>query len=484
MAVIQGGASTANAANVDSNYNMQVRTPVVEEQAGFAQLSSEIDAGSVSGSRFVKALEASPDYRLRVGVDTPLFNLTFEGTNIYSAVIQQTVSTMAVAQAANVLVLNSGNAVASGNVARVQSYRAFPLFGSYPLYFDAAIREAEPDASNAVSEYGFGFASGTTAPTDGVFFRRISGGQLRAVCAANSVENDVAIDVTNVPSRSGSGTYSPTETNHYAIVVSVDECLFWINDVLVARLVTPANQALPTSSSAQPLLFRVYNSGAASAARQLALGMLNVSIGDANATRSWQTVVAGLGGTALQSQPGAASVTQLANAANSAAPVSATLSNTAAGYTTLGGQLQFAAVVGAETDYALFAYQNPAASASVTGKTLFVTDIRIGELFVTGAAVGTLSIFQWAIAAGSTAVSLATADGATAASPKRMVLGSQVLAAGAAVGSMAAGFSMSFATPIPVAPGQFFHVILKNWSGTNTASLVFRGSVAINGFFE
>jgi len=69
----------------------------------------------------------------------------------------------------------------------------------------------------------------------------------------------------------------------------------------------------------------------------------------------------GMGLSAAQSY-----TTGLANYANSAAPASATLSNTAAGYTTLGGQFQFAAVAGAETDYALFAYTVPAASVSAT----------------------------------------------------------------------------------------------------------------------
>ena len=48
---------------------------------------------------------------------------------------------------------------------------------------------------------------------------------------------------------------------------------------------------------------------------------------------------------------------QAAQWANSAAPASAALSNTAAGYATLGGLFQFAAVAGAATDYALFGFQ-------------------------------------------------------------------------------------------------------------------------------
>ncbi len=105
---------------------------------------------------------------------------------------------------------------------------------------------------------------------------------------------------------------------------------------------------------------------------------------------------------------------QTANYANTAAPASATLSNTAAGYTTLGGQWQFAAVAGAETDYALFGFQVTAAAAASANKNLFITGIRI-EAVNTGAAVATTAtLLQWGLAVGGTAVSLATADSATA----------------------------------------------------------------------
>ena len=155
------------------------------------------------------------------------------------------------------------------------------------------------------------------------------------------------------------------------------------------------------------------------------------------------------------------------------------------GYTTLGGQWAASAVVGAETDYALFGYQVPVGTNALPGKTLYITDIRIGETFVTGAAVGTLTTFQWSVAVGSNNVSLATTDGAAAVGPRRIALGSQVHAAAAAVGAMASGLPMiSFATPLACPPGCFVHVILKMWSGAATASLVFRGTVGISGYFE
>ena len=46
--------------------------------------------------------------------------------------------------------------------------------------------------------------------------------------------------------------------------------------------------------------------------------------------------------------------TATANHANSTSPSSATLANATAGYSTLGGRFQFAAILGAATDYARF----------------------------------------------------------------------------------------------------------------------------------
>jgi hypothetical protein len=168
--------------------------------------------------------------------------------------------------------------------------------------------------------------------------------------------------------------------------------------------------------------------------------------------------------------------TQLANYANSAAPASATLSNTAAGYTTLGGQWQFAAVAGAETDYALFAWTNP------TPYTFYCTGIDIGEALNTVVAVATTAtVLQWSAAFNSSAVSLATSAPYT---PMRITLGTQTFAVGAAVGNTAPGFDWDPGTPLAVFPGRFLHIILKMPIATGTATEIFRGTVAVDGFFE
>lgn len=481
---IKGGNSGAGLANVSATYELNVVTPQTEENAGFVQLSTEADAGDVLGTRTVIPLEASDDYRLRAGLDQTLYNQSFEGTVVATHMFNQTLSTMTTNQASGYFSLNSGNATASGNHAIFQTRRSFPLYGTYPTYIDMWIREANFDATNSTSEFGIGYVATTAAPTDGVFFRRNNSGVLKAVVNYGGTETEETIDTTNITDRGAGTAYTPTECNHYLIVIHNDIANFWVNDILVASIGCPDNQPSLTSSSSQPLFARVYNSGVASAGRRIEIGFLNVSLGDQHNNKPWSHALCGLGQGSYQTQLGTATA-QTANWANSSAPVSATLSNTAAGYTTLGGQYQFAASATNETDWALFAYLNPAGTNALPGKTLYVTSIRVSKMLVTGAAAVNATMFFWAVGVGASAVSLATTDAATTVSPKRIPLGIQNHLASAAVGTAADGFDVQFTdAPLVVQPGTYVHIILKQLNGTNTASLVFRGQVMVNGYFE
>jgi hypothetical protein len=173
---------------------------------------------------------------------------------------------------------------------------------------------------------------------------------------------------------------------------------------------------------------------------------------------------------------------QTANHANSTSPTSATLSNTAAGYTTLGGRYQFAAPVGAATDFALFGFQVPA------GLQLYVTGIRISACNTVAAVATTATVLDWAIGANSSAVSLATADvlgpPPTAWGPRRIPLDTQGFIVGAAAGACAPTIVHTFSTPVVVDSARFFHVILQVPIGTATATEVIRGDVMVEGYFE
>ena len=153
---------------------------------------------------------------------------------------------------------------------------------------------------------------------------------------------------------------------------------------------------------------------------------------------------------------------QTANFANSAAPASASLSNTTAGYTTLGGKWQFAAVGGAATDYALFAYQVPA------NQRLWVNGVSISTVNTGAAVATTATVLEWGLGLNSTAVSLATTDSSPVFGPRRIALGMQSFAIGAAIGATALDTVRYWENALRVDPGRYFHAILKMPVGTAT----------------
>jgi hypothetical protein len=166
---------------------------------------------------------------------------------------------------------------------------------------------------------------------------------------------------------------------------------------------------------------------------------------------------------------------QLATWANSAAPSAATLSNTAAGYTTLGGLFRFTPVAGAATDYALFGYQN------VSTHRLIISGVAIS--LAVGTAIGaTADVNQWGLGINSTAVSLATTDSGSTYGPRRIALGTQGFPASAAAGTAAPDIVRLFDAPLIVEPSRYVHVILRRTNGTTTGELI--GSVTFDAWFE
>jgi hypothetical protein len=468
------GSTSGNVAEVTANNEMKVALGTTPATMGGALIFSENDAGAATGSRVVLSPETSDDYRLRVGLDTILLSETFNYAAQNSGAWSHILTTMTITNSAAGALLNASNITTVTTGAMMKSYRRFPIVGAGMLYGEAVARFSIVPVTNEVIEIGFFdvAAATTVTPLDGVFFR-IAGGNIFGVL------NNNASEVTT-------GNFTmPTFNVMHKFVISVNErhVDFWIDDVLQATIDTPVGNGQPFASGSSPFAMRVYNAGVApSTAIQLLVSRVTVSTGDYNTNKSWSTQMSGQG---LMSYQGAGGMTQgtTANMANSAAPASATLSNTAAGYTTLGGQWQFVAVAGAETDYALFAYQVPAATAAVTGRTLFVTGVSIDTFNTVVAVATTATVFQWSLGFGSTAVSLATAEAAATKAPRRFPLGVQSFPVAAAVGAAATPIVANF-EPVAVNAGEFLHIILKMPIGTATATEIFRGTVRIQGFWE
>lgn len=442
---------------------------------GSVRTVGENDPGVVTGAALLRSPEVSGDYRQRAGLDTLLLTETFNYAAQNTGNWANILTTMAVTHGATGMVLNSGALTTLTTGAMLKSYRRFPLYGAGTLYCEWTVLHSVTPVTNQVFEIGlFDVAAATTAALlDGVMFRS-NDGVMTGVISNNASETATAAFATH-----------PTfgVMHKYNISVGERAVEFWIDDVLQAVLAVPATLGQPMASGSCAAATRVYNKASAPATGQsLRVSDCTVTLADYHTSKPWSAQMAGMGLSGIQ---GAGGMTQgqTANYVNSTVPASATLSNTAAGYTTLGGQFQFAAVAGAETDYALFGYQVPAATSLITGRTLHIAGVSIDTINTVVAVATTPTVFQWAIGVGSTAVSLATAEGAATKAPRRMSLGMQSLPIAAAVGAIATTVIANF-EPVCVNAGEFVHIILRMPIGTATATEVFRGVVRIEAYWE
>lgn len=396
-----------------------------------------------------------------------LLTESFEGTTVNPARFLVTATTMAATQAnASGLVVNSGNITTLNTGYLIQTAKRFLKSQRAPL--QAKFRARVGGVNNSVIELGFGDASSFNgANTTGAYWQVTTNGVVQPVLTYNGVD------------QTGSNIrelldYSKFYT--WDVFLDDDEATFVVQDTSTGLVLSRQSLRLGQSgqrlwsASALPAMARLYNSSTAPAsAPQLIVTDLYVLDLDINRNKAWPHTAAAMErGAHANPHTGA----QAAAWANSAEPASATLSNTAAGYTTLGGKFQFAAVAGAATDYALFAYTVPVpANFNLTG-----IDI---EAWNTGAAVATTpTLLTWAVAVGSTAVSLATATAL------RVGVGAQSFPVGAAIGAKAERISKSFQTPLHCPSGRFVHVILRMPVGTATASQIIAGMVNIEGYFD
>jgi hypothetical protein len=398
------------------------------------------------------------------------FNNQNEGAALDARNYTSATTTMTITQASNYITLNAAAVTTINTNARVTTHRVMPYMDGQPLVAVWTFRRptGQTGQTNETLEMGLVTHTGATAPTDGLLFRWNASGEFRAVSVFNSTESTTLLT-----------SPSANVTHVAAIFRRVTGTDFYIDGVRVA-VIDDAAQANPISTRGVPFSARVYNGGVAPAtAPQLLIGPVTIlRCGDAD--KGWGDKLASAG--LYNNQAPLTPYAQTANHANSTSPTSATLSNTAAGYTTLGGRYQFAAPLGAATDFALFGYQVPA------GYQLYVTGIAISACNTGAAVATTATMLDWSIAVDSTAVSLATADSFgppfVSMGPRRTALGMQGFIVGAGIGVCAPDIVRSFNPPLVAEPSRFAHVIVQVPVGTATASQVIRGDVTITGYFE
>jgi hypothetical protein len=398
-----------------------------------------------------------------------LFHEPFEGTTV-STPNRLTVATTTFTQAQTVsggLNLNSGNSNASAAAALVTTNRRFLKLQRAPL--QAKIRARLGHVTNAVLEIGFGLpANQTSAPTVGAFWQVTTGGVVQPVLTFNSV--DIPGTAVTMPANWQNQFFT------WDIILDDDEAVYTVQDTSTGLIIAERRIQLPTTqtrlwdATRLPVYARLHNPSSPATAPTLIVAGIDVVLVDAVCNKPWSHVQA-MSGFSGDTVP--TTFAQAANYANSAAPSSITLANAGPGATTLGGQFQFAAVAGAETDYVLFGFQVPAPYSFI------FTGIDIDVMNTVVAVATTATVLQWFVSPDQLAVTL------NAATNRRTTIGMQTFPIGAAAAAMAAPISRDFSSaPLVTNPGRFFVVGLKVPIGTATATEIFRGTVGIRGYFE
>lgn len=480
------GATTNVGAEVNTSGQVSVipETDVSThpERVGAVRLFGENDPGVITGSAHLRSPEVSEDYRLRVGVDSVWDDDNFNYTAQNFTKHKYTSNTLTMTWAVGFLNTNGSAVTTTGTGCQLQTWRHFPLQGGGGIYFETAMALSAAPTTNWTLDFG-GFlpaAASTSIPLDGIYFRINSAGVF-GVINVNGTESTTSA----FTGAGGAGTFTPAigQVYKYNISVSDSAVEFWIDDVLYDTMLRPTGTGSVMYAGSVPFAIRHHHTGVAGAVIQAKFANYTIGVADMDNVRLWASNKAGQGMSGVQNPSGGAPG-QTANNVNSTVPATATLSNTAAGYATLGGSFVFAAPAGAETDYALFAFLNPAPTTSLTGRNLVIRGVWIDCWNQVVAVATTPTVLQWSIGVGSTAVSLATADGAATRMPRRLALGAQTFIVGAAVGAQAPRIDGNLDAPVVVEPGTYLHIILRVPVGTATATETFRGVVGINSYWE
>lgn len=472
MALITDSTGT-NIAEVNSSGRQLVQPPTDGTNAGAVflvgkpDLSSPANTGSITGS--------SQGLLGTAGVEID-FDLNFVASAVCTTSILQYSSTMTSSINNNLMVLNTAGTTTSGSHIQIRTCRSFKVERSADRVWGVRLCLGQPPVANTTVDFGLGLVSTTADPTAGAFFRLNSAGELRGVTISSGGSE----------STTPALTYGDlTDFQDFVIVIGRSSVTFFINEVPVGSIAAPPNSTGPVAGESFPGFVRIYNNAVPGIAQKVYVSKI-VSATMGGLSNRDSTYLAALKGNIGQQQVvGVGTGGQTTNWTNSGAPAAATLSNTAAGYTTLGGLFSFVALAGANTDYALFAYQVPAGTLTNMGRTLIVHGISI-DAFVSAAAGIPMvaTVLEWGFAFGSLNVSLASSETTSTKLPRKGFLGVQSILTTAVVGTELRRIQQTLEQPVAVNPGEYFHIILRIPAGAATSYPTIAGGVFIDASWE
>jgi hypothetical protein len=483
------GALSGTGANVDADRQLLVRTNDDPAKAGIAVLYVENDDGELTNAKFRKSGEISPDYRLRVGVDSVLFHDVFNATTQNTGVWRYVFSTLTAAQpGAGTVNFSAVQGTTSAHGAFMHTKQYFPLVNTAPLAVEAYFGQFNAAmVSGEVFLLGLGLPSAaTTVPTDGCWLKITSAGVF-GVISFNGTAVESALDAALPLSALTVGSMFK-----FLMVVGEREVEFWLDDKLLGHMDIPTANGLPFLQGSLPMFIMKFNTGAVSNTNTMRVSRVGVGLMDVASNRDWGVQQCTMGASAYQGQNGGTMGTSalLPNATGATTVTGAALSQTTALATGLGGQAGITAAAPG-LDGWVTAFTNPAATINITGRNLVITGIHISSVNIGAAVATTPTTVQWSIAFGGTQLnSLATGEGAsfstaTVKAARRVGVGLQTWLVGAAIGSQAQELDQDFSSaPIVVAPGELVGAVAKFIQGTATASQVIWTVVTFRGYYE
>ncbi len=415
-------------------------------------LFTENDDGTIFGSKYLKSPETDEDYRLRVATDSLLDSESFYYTAQNTGKHRYGNTTLTVTWGAGGLTLNGAGVTTTATGCEIRTYAFFPLFGSGNLYVETVAAFTAQPTANVIVEFGLGLTNntGTAAPTDGAFFRLTSAG-MQCICTFNGSETAESVPVA--------WSFSSNQAYKFQIVVTLREVEFWIENMLAASVPVPSSSGTPFSSLSLPWFSQQRQPGTAASVLQTKIYNYVITQGGVTQVIDFDDI----GNSIYGSYQGLSGGTMgtLANFANSANPTAAVPTNTTAALGTgLGGQFWETDTLAVTTDGIICSYQVPAGTISAPGRRLIIKALKI-ESFVQAALTGGGYNAVWSLAFGHTSVSLATAEAATTKAPRRVALGTHVVASAAAALVELKTITVTFTRPVVVNPGEFIAVVKK-----------------------
>lgn len=468
--------STGNTiATVDSISNgLVVQNPKTVAQAGFTNLSGQVDSGSVTGSVLNRNIIISPSNRLEASLSSPLMSDTFNYAAQDTARWSFAPSGLTQSFSGGFTTINAAAAVTAGAWAVFKSYWTHPFPSEGVAVFRMLGFLVNAAQANAVAEFGFLYAAGgVAAPTDGSFFRFDATGTLKGVVNYNGTE--ITTGALTQP--------TPGVMSRWNVIIDKFHVEFWINGILVGTINTPNSVGQPIMSSYLQPSIRIYNSASAPTLAQiLKISNIDIWCTDGNINKPWAQVQSEQG---LQAYQGVSGMTMGSTAlvANSANPTAAVPSNTTAALGSgLGGIFwETATLAVTPVDGIISSYQNPSQTVNIAGRKLVITGISWNSIVQTVLAGGPF-VYSHFLCFGHTAVSLATVEAAATKAPRRIALGVSTFAATAAVGTLGATITRTFQSPIVINPGEFIATVVRQ-NGTVGTSGTIQHLITFDGYW-